>query len=277
MSKQLLVLALFLASFATLNAQQIKTPQPSPTQTIRQDFGIGNVELSYSRPGMKGRKIFGDLVPFNKIWRTGANQATTLTFSDSVKIGNTKLGPGKYGLLSIPDKDQWTLIISKQTDVTNPTAYRQDMDLVRVTAKTSQLKDNVETFTMQFANVKPTAAELQIMWETTQVSLPIVTDYDRKVVADIDKALQDNRPYYQAALYYMESGRDLNQAISWFDRALEQNPTAYWIYHQKANALAMLGKKDAARATAQRSMDLAREQKNDDYVKLNEKLIEKLK
>lgn len=276
MSRLLLALA-FTFAIGTINAQQVRTPQPSPTQTIKQDFGVGSIELSYSRPGMKGRKVFGDLVPFNKVWRTGANQATTLNFSDSVKIGNTRIGPGKYGLLSIPDKDQWILIVSKQTDVTNPTAYRQDMDLVRVTVKTTALKDMVETFTMQFANVKPTTTELQIMWENTQVSLPISTDYDRKVAADLEKALQDNRPYYQAALYYMESGRDLNQAVTWFDRAIEQNPTAYWVYHQKANALAMLGKKDAARAAAQKSMDLARDQKNDDYVKLNEKLLEKLK
>ncbi len=276
MSRLLLAFAFTLAIYTT-NAQQVRTPQPSPTQTIKQDFGIGSIELSYSRPGMKGRKVFGELVPFNKVWRTGANQATTLNFSDSVKIGNAKIGPGKYGLLSIPDKDQWILIVSKQIDVTNPTAYRQDMDLVRVTVKTTALKDMVETFTMQFANVKPTTTELQIMWENTQVSLPISTDYDRKVAADIEKALQDNRPYYQAALYYMESGRDLNQAVTWFDRAIEQNPTAYWVYHQKANALAMLGKKDAARAAAQKSMELARDQKNDDYVKLNEKLLEKLK
>jgi tetratricopeptide (TPR) repeat protein len=277
MSKQLLALAICFLTFMATEAQQIKTPQPSPTQTIKQDFGIGTIEVSYSRPGVKGRKIFGELVPFNKVWRTGANQATILNFSDSVKIGNTKLAPGKYGLLSIPDKDQWVLIITKQLDVTNPTAYRQDMDLVRINVKATQLKDPVETFTMQFANIKPTTAELQIMWEMTEVSLPISTEYDRKVLADIDRSLQDSRPYYQAALYYMESGHDLNQALVWFDRAIEQNPSAYWVYHQKANAQAMLGRKDAARATAQKSMDLAREQKNDDYVKLNEKLLEKLK
>lgn len=276
MLKKWLACASFLFLLAAADAQ-IRTPQPSPTQTIRQDFGVGSIELSYSRPGMKGRKIFGDLVPFGKVWRTGANNATVLNFSDSVTIGGVKLAPGKYGLLSIPDKDQWTLIISRQLDVTSPAAYKQEQDAVRVQVKPAAVKEPVETFTMQFANVKPTSTELQILWENTLVSLPIVTDFDRKVMADIDRSLQDSRPYYQAALYYMESGRDLNQALAWFDRALEQNPRAYWIYHQKANALAKLGRKDEARTTAQQSMDLARDQKNEDYVRLNEKLIASLK
>src|SRR3954471_9972975 len=169
-------------------AQQIRTPQPSPTQTIKQDFGIGSIELSYSRPGIKGRKVFGDLVPYGKVWRTGANQATILNFSDTVSIGNTRIAPGKYGLLSIPDKDQWTLIISKQTDVTNPAAYKQDMDLARVVVKSTTLKDPVETLTMQFANVKSASTDLQIMWDNIAVSLPIAVDFDKKILADIDRA-----------------------------------------------------------------------------------------
>lgn len=277
MIQKLLACTLLSLSVLAADAQQIRMPQPSPTQTIKQDFGIGNVELSYSRPGMKGRKIFGDLVPFTKVWRTGANGATTLTFSDSVSIGGAKIGPGKYGLLSIPDKDQWTMIVTKQLDVTNPAAYKQESDIVRVNVKPMQTKDTYETFTMQFANIKPSSTELQIMWENTAVSLPITMDYDRKVVADIEKAMQDNRPYYQAGLYYMESNRDLTQAVRWFDMAIDQNPKAYWIFHQKANALAKLGNKELARSAAQKSMELAREQKNDDYVKLNEKLLASIK
>src|SRR6478672_9372161 len=127
-----------------INAQSLKTPQPSPTQTIKQNFGIGSIELSYSRPGMKGRKIFGDLVPFGKVWRTGANDATTITFSDSVTVGQTALAPGTYGLLSIPDKDQWTFIITKQLNVVNPSVYKQENDLARVTVKPTLLKEPVE-------------------------------------------------------------------------------------------------------------------------------------
>jgi hypothetical protein len=274
---------LFLSAGITLlslgiNAQSLKTPQPSTTQTIKQDLGIGSVELSYSRPGMKGRKIFGDLVPFGKVWRTGANSATTLQFSDSVTIGGTKIAPGKYGLLTIPDKDQWTVIISQQTDVTSPAAYQQDKDLARLTVKPVNNTSPVETFTMQFANVKSNSADLQIMWDNTTVNVPITTDVESKVMAQIDNLMnKDNKPYFQSAMYYMETGKDLNQALAWLDKAIEQNPTAFWVYHQKANALAKLGRKEEAKTTALKSMNLAKEAKNDDYVELNKKLISNLK
>ena len=261
----------------TINAQTIKTPPVSSTQNIKQDLGIGSVELSYSRPNVKARKIFGDLVPLGQVWRTGANQATTLTFSDEVLIGGTKVPAGKYGLLSIPDKNEWTLIITKQLDVTNPSAYKQENDVVRVKAKTATVAAPLETFTMQFANVKASGADLQIAWDNTSVTLPIATDVDKKVMAQIDDIMnKDNRPYFQAGLYYLESGKDLKQALTWLDKAAEQQPDAFWIHHQRANALAKLGRKEEAKQTAQKSMELAKKQNNTDYVRLNEKLIASL-
>ena len=267
-----------LLAFAFTTKAQLKTPAPSSTQTIKQDFGLGSIELSYSRPNIKGRKIYGDLVPFGKVWRTGANQATTLTFADEVIIGGTKVPAGKYGLLTIPDKNNWTLIISKQLDVTSPAAYKQDMDVVRVEAKPGKLDNTTESFTMQFANVKPSTMDVQILWENTIVSLPIAADVETKVMAQIDNLMnKDNRPYYNAAMYYMDNGKDINQALAWFDKAVALNPTAFWIHHQRANALAKLGKKEEAKAAANKSMELAKEAKNDDYVKLNEKLLAEIK
>ncbi len=266
------------AAFFSAKAQSIKTPLPSPPQTIKQDFGLSSIELSYSRPGVKGRKVFGDLVPFGKVWRTGANNATTIDFADDVTIGNTKIPAGKYGLLTIPDKDTWTIIITKQLDVTNPAAYKQEMDVVRTSLKPMMLKDKIETFTMQFANVKPSTCELEIMWDNTGVVLPISEDVESVVMKQIDDALnKDNRPYFQAAMYYLDNGKDLNQAVAWFDKAIQQEPDGYWIYHQRANALAKLGKKDEAKVSAQKSIELAKAAKNDDYVRLNEKLLEQLK
>lgn len=274
MIKKLLLCAGIWAACNTTHAQQLRTPAPSPSQTIKQDFGLSSIELSYSRPAMKGRKIFGDLVPFGKVWRTGANSATTLTFGEEVMIGGTKIPAGKYGLLSIPDKDNWTLIITKQTDVTSPAAYKPEMDVVRVTAKPTATSNQHESFTMQFQNVKPSSVDLNIAWDKTMVALPITTEIDSKVMAQIKNAVErDNRPYFQAAMYYLENDKDLNQALVWFDKALEQNPNAFWVHHQKANALAKLGKKEEAKKSANRSMELAKEQKNDDYVKLNEKLL----
>lgn len=276
--KKLFFTVLALCILITVNAQQLTTPQPSPTQTVKQNFGLSSIELSYSRPGIKGRKVFGDLVPFGNVWRTGANNATTLTFADDVIIGDKKIAAGKYGLVSIPNKDNWTLIITKQTDITSPAAYKQENDIVRVAAKATQLNDKMENFTMQFANLKSNSCDLQLMWENTVVALPIKTDVDTKIMAQIDNLMnKDNRPYFNAGMYYLESGKDLNQALTWFDKAIEQNPKGYFIYHQKANALVKLGRKDEARKTATRSIELAKEAKNDDYVRLNEKLLADLK
>lgn len=275
--KKLFITAMAVFALFVADAQTLTTPQPSPTQTIKQNFGVSSIELSYSRPGIKGRKIFGDLVPFGKVWRTGANNATIITFADDVTIGNTNVKAGKYGLLSIPEKKNWTLIITKQLDVTSPASYKQDQDVVRVEVKTLDMDESMETFTMQFANIKPNSCELHIMWDRTAVSLPITTDVETKVMAQIDQLMnKDNRPYFNAAMYYMDNGKDLNQALAWFEKATELQPNAFWIHHQKANCLAKLGKKEEAKAAAEKSKALAAEQKNDDYVKLNEKLLAEL-
>lgn len=276
--KQLLFLVICAGLFTTANAQQLKTPQPSTTQTIKQDFGLGTIELSYSRPNMKGRKIFGDLVPFNDVWRTGANSATTLTFTDDVTIGGTKIAPGKYGLLSIPSATEWILIITKQTDVTSPAAYKQENDVVRVKVKPVMLPKNVETFTATLANITNTSCDLQLSWEKTLVSLKITTEVDSKVMAQIAEAMKTEKPpYYSAAVYYADNGKDLNQALAWFEKAVEQSPNAYWVHYQRAKALAKAGKKAEAMESSKKSMQLAKEQKNNDYVKLNEKLQKELK
>ena len=276
--KKILFSALLLAAFAAGEAQTLKTPAPSTTQTIKQDLGLGTVELAYSRPNMKGRKVFGDLVPFGKVWRTGANSATTLTFTDDVTIGGVKIAPGKYGLLSIPGQSEWTLIITKQLDVTSPAAYKQESDVVRVTARPMSLPFSVETFTAMFADIKDNSAKLQLMWDRSMVELPITTDVESKVMKQIENVMgKDNRPYFNAAMYYADNGKDLNQAITWFDKAIEQNDKAFWIYYQKARALAKQGKKSEAMAASRKSLELAKEAKNDDYVALNEKLQLELK
>jgi tetratricopeptide (TPR) repeat protein len=271
------LLSLFIA-LALCNANaQLKTPAPSPTQTIKQDFGLSSVELIYSRPAMKNRKIFGELVPWNAVWRTGANNATRLKFMDDVMIGGKALKAGEYALYTVPGENEWDIIINKGS-ANWGTNYKMEDDVIRVKVKPMKLSDKVETFTMQFANVTPTSTDLHIMWDKTAVAVPITTEIDKKIMAQIDNAMnKDTRPYFQSAMYYMETGKDLNQSLQWFDKAIEQNPKAFWMYHQKANALAKLGKKAEAKAVALKSIELAREQKNDDYVSLNEKLIATLK
>ena len=277
MQKLLLLSAIGCLLLASASAQSFRTPSPSVPQFIRQDFGLSTIELSYSRPGVKGRKIFGDLVPFDKVWRTGANQATTLTFGDTVTIGGVPIAPGKYGLLSIPGADEWTFIITRQTDVTNPAQYKQDQDIVRVHGTPFKLPFSVETFTISFNDLTANSCNLDLLWDNIAVSFPITTNTDSKVMAQINNTLiNDNRPYYQAAFYYLENGKDLNKALEWFDKAIAQDPTAYFAVYQKARCLAKMGRKQEAIATAQKSMDLAKKAPNNDFVILNQKLIASL-
>lgn len=274
----LLSLAVTLFTFAWAQTPQLRTPVPSPMQTVKQGFGLSSVELSYSRPAMKGRKIYGDLVPYGKVWRTGANQPTIITFGEEVNFGGKKVPAGKYGLLTIPGQNEWTVILTKQLDVTSPAAYKQDQDVVRVTAQAQPMPFPIESFMILFNEVKASTMDMMILWEETAVSVPISVDVDSKVMAQIDEMMsKENPPYFAAAAYYLENGKDLNKAVGWFDKAIEKNQNAFWIYHQKAAALAKLGKKQEAVSTAQKSIELARQAKNDDYVALNEKLISTLK
>ncbi len=277
MKKLLFSVIMIAAGFCTAFAQQINMPPPSPTQTVKQNFGLSEVELSYSRPGIKGRTIFGDLVPWNVVWRTGANNATTITFGDEVIIGDKKIPAGKYGLLTIPGEKEWTVIISKQVDATGPSEYKQDQDMVRVKCAPESLPFPVETFMMVFDKIKPESMELVMLWDQTAVVLPIKAEIESKIMAQIDNAMnKDNKPYFASAMYYMESGKDLNKALAWIDKAIANNPEAFWVWHQKANCLAKLGKKKDAVAAANKSIELAKAAKNEDYVALNNKLLKTL-
>ena len=277
MKKTILALLTFLLSFQTF-AQSLKTPSASTSQTVKQEFGLGNIELSYSRPSAKGRTIFGDLVPYGAIWRTGANAATTISFSDEVIIGGKPVPAGKYGLLTIPGASTWTVILSKQLDVTSPAAYKEEMDVIRVNVTPSQLPFSLETFMISFENVQASSLELMIVWDNTAVSLPIKQEIDSKVMSQINNLMsKDNRPYYNAAVYYIENNKDLNTAATWLDMAIEQNSSAYWIWYQKAKCLSLLGKKSEAKIASVKSMNLAKAAKNGDYVTLNEKLQASLK
>ena len=274
-----IISALLLISFmVSTQGQSLRVPSPSTTQTVKQEFGLGSIELSYSKPNMRGRNIFGDLVPFGAVWRTGANNATTLTFSDEVNIGGTKIPAGKYGLLSVPGASEWTIIISKQTDVTSPSAYQQNMDVVRLNVPAVSLPFAIESFMITFEKIRSNELDLMILWDQTMVSFPIKADIDSKIMTQIDNLINnDTKPYYNAAMYYMDNGKDLNKAASWLEEATKQTPNAYWVWYQKARCLSMIGKKAEAKIASNKSLELAKAAKNPDYVTLNEKLQASLK
>jgi hypothetical protein len=273
--KKLILLGLMACSFG-LSAQSIKTPAPSPLQSIKQDFALSSIEVVYSRPSAKGRKIYGDLVPFGKVWRTGANQATQITFGEDVKVGNAPIKAGKYTLLSIPGKDSWEILFCKPDVAAG--SYKPESEVARVSVKPSMLPFSIETFMIVFGEQTANSTKMSIMWDNVEVEFSISADIDSKIMTDIDKVMNnDNKPYFAAASYYFDSGKDLGKALEWVNKATDMNPKAYWMAHLKAKILAKQGNKAAAIETAKKSMELAKEGKNDDYVSLNEKLINSLK
>jgi hypothetical protein len=275
--KKIILLAAAVYIFASTDAQ-LTTPQPSPTANIKQNFALSTIEISYSRPGVKGRKIFGELVPYGKVWRTGANNATTISFGEEVMVGGKKVPKGKYGLLTIPGESEWTIIISKQDTVTSPAQYKQDLDVVRVKAQPATLPFSIETMMINIDNIKSNSCDIGLAWDNVYVSFPVTSDVDGKVMEQIKNSMErDSRPYYGAAFYYIENNKDLNKAVEWLDKAYAQNPDGYWILYQKARALKMLGKKADAMTVSNKSMEIAKKDKNDDYVKLNEDLQKTLK
>jgi hypothetical protein len=265
--KRLFFIAATFAAFTSFG--QVNMPQPSPAQTIKQNFGLGNVEVNYSRPGVKGRKIFGDVVPFDQVWRTGANGATILNFSEPVIIGGVAINAGKYGLLSIPGKKEFTLIITKDLTVNQPSNYKKENDVVRVTAPVSKLSNVVETLSMQFINIKSESCELQITWDKLAVSLPITVDIKDRVKADVEKNLASDKPNYQtAANFYFEWMKDNNQALTLITKGVEQQKEAFWLFLLKARIEKELGDKVSAKASAEKCVELAKAAKNTDYVRM---------
>lgn len=261
--------------FATqINAQGLKIPQPSSTQTLTQDFALGKITLTYSRPNVRGRVIFGGLEPYGKVWRTGANSATIIKFSEELKINGQTIPAGEYGLFTIPGKNEWTVILSKGSKQWGAYAYKEEDDLVRFKVKPVTLKDKVETFTIQFANVYQTSAQLQLMWEKTLVSVNLTTDIDSTVMASIDEAMKgEKKPYFQAAQYYYTNNKDLAKALEWINAAEAADQKAPWIKLWKARIQLKSGDKKGAIETAEAGLKLASELKNDEYIRLNAALL----
>ncbi len=263
----------------SLQAQTLKTPAPSPTQTIKQAFALSNITIEYSRPSAKGRVVFGNVVPFEKIWRTGANAATKITFGEDVEVEGHKVAAGTYALYTIPNKKSWDIMLYKDLKLGGNTAeYKKEEEALRFTVKPSSLKEKVETFTMNIADLKSNASNIELTWEKTKISFKVTADIDSKIMKNIENAVAaDTLAYFQAASYYYENGKDLNKALEWANKAIEKNAKAFWIMQLKAKIEYKLKNYDASIATAEKVIVLAKEAKNDDYVKMAEDLIAEAK
>ncbi|RIW14571.1 DUF2911 domain-containing protein [Algoriphagus lacus] len=273
-------LTLFLASFVSF-AQQIQMPQSSPSAKISQQFGLTTVTVDYSRPSTKGRKIFGELVPYGEIWRTGANAATVVTFTTEVVINGKEIPAGSYALYAIPGKAEWTIILSKNTKLWGAIGYKQEEDQVRFTVEPTKTSKKYETFEISFNNLTDNGADMSLKWEYTRVDFKIITEVDNIVMADIKKQVIDANStnpslLYQAANYYFTNTKDLNQAYAWIKQSTDSDPK-YWTMHLRAKIELALGMKTEALDSATKSKKMAEEAKNPDYIALNDRLIKSIK
>ncbi|MGN6801455.1 MAG: DUF2911 domain-containing protein [Ginsengibacter sp.] len=279
MKKSLIIAIAFVTIYFPVNAQ-VNMPAPSPTQTIIQDFGLGKIELTYSRPGIKGRKVFGtnsELVPLGKPWRTGANAATKIHFTDKVNVGGKDLDSGSYVIYTIPGKENWDIVLSKGNAYPGQEGFTTNDDILHYKAPVVLHKQKIETFTMQFTDLKNESCELHLKWANTDVAIPITTNVKERIRQEIETALQGNNPpYYQAANFYYDYDKNYQKALEYINKATEQNPKAYFMFLQKARIQQALGDKKGARESATKTIELAKEAGNADYVNFANKLLQQL-
>lgn len=257
---------------------QVKMPAPSPVQTLKQDLGMGSITLTYSRPGAKGRKVLGDLVPLAKLWRMGANAATTIHFTDPVEIGGKKMDTGTYALYAIPREENWEIILNRGINNWGIDGYKETDDVARFKVPHTKTNYFTETFTLQFANIKAESCDIQLLWEKTSVLIPIITDIKEKLKMQVEAGLaSDKKPYWEAAQFYYEYEKNLPKALDNVNKALESNDKAFWMFLYKAGIQKDMGDIAGAIETSKISLALSKEAGNEDYVKMNQQLQKELK
>lgn len=258
---------------------QVKSPAPSPSCSITQMVGLTEMTLDYSRPSVRDRTIFGDLVPYGKIWRTGANASTKVSFSADVTFGGQEVPAGTYALYTMPGKNEWTVMVYKDLSLGGYVArYDESQELTRFTVKPESMPGTVESMLIYFDALTDNGANLVLAWEETLISIPVATKTDQAVMASIEQTMggPSANDYYQAATYYFNTDRDLAKALEWINTSLEMRPV-YWVMTWKARIQAKMGKYKDAMATAKQAKEMAGEANNADYVKLNEELMAEFK
>jgi len=272
-----LVLFVFAVTLLFSVDAQIETPQPSPFTKIEQKVGLTDVTLEYSRPSMKGRKIFGDLVPYGKMWRTGANKNTMVTFSDDVVVDGTTLKAGSYAIFVTPGESSWDVIF--YSDVENwgtPREWDDSKMAAKTTVNTYEMPMAVETWTISIDDLKSNSAQIGFIWENTYVGVKVKVPTDAKVSASIEKTMAGPGAgdYYSAAVYNLTEGKDLDKAQIWMDKAMSmiENP-GFWQLRQQSLLYAKLGDKKKAIETAKKSLAGAEAAGNADYVKMNKESL----
>jgi hypothetical protein len=274
--RAMLAMTAAILAFTTVATAQITMPAASTTAQVKQPVGMADITLDYSRPSAKGRKIMGDIVPFGAIWRTGANQPTKFTTTDSITVSGIGLPKGTYVIMTKPGKDAWQVMFNKnpKANATDEKALYPEDNVVSITVPVTKTAVNVETFTMNIGNITNTSATLDIMWEGTAISIPFTNDIDSKIMAQIKQKLDGptQNDYFAMSQYYLESGKDNAKALEFVNKALEKGER-FWMLRHKSLVQAKLGDKKGAIETARKSIAAAQEAKNMDYVRMNEKSL----
>ncbi len=277
MKNVLFTICLAAICFMTADAQ-IKTPSPSQMCKVEQALGLTTVSLEYSRPNVKGRELFVEVEAWDKMWRTGANGSTKITFGADASIGGQKVKKGKYAIYSIPNKENWTVMLT--SDLTmggNVDKYDTAKEVARFTTKTMDSPYFFETLTFDFSDITNDGADLNLMWGDYMISMPISLGTDEQVMAKIETTLAgvSTSDYYTAGNYYFENGKDLNKALEYVQKATSGDKAKFWQVYKEAQILAALGKYKDALMASQRSMDLAKAADYKPYIKRNEDFIKK--
>ena len=270
--KKLVFIAI--AFIASLSMQaQIQAPQPSPFATLTQRVGLTDVSVEYSRPSMRGRTIFGNLVPFDKIWRTGANARTKITFSTDVTIGDGSLKAGSYAIFTKPSASSWDVYFYTETaGGGTPQEWDESKVAAQIKVNTMPVEMPIETFTISFDDMHSSGATLGMMWENTYVGVPFMVPSKEMTVKSIEAAMKgpSANDYFSAATFYYDEGMDLNKAKEWIDKAVSMNENAFWMMRAQSLIYAKMGDKKGAIEAAKRSLAVAKAANNADYVKMNE-------
>jgi len=256
---------------------QLNLPEPSPPTTVKQKVGFTDLTITYSRPAVKGRTVFGKLVPYGELWRTGASDATILTTSEPMTVAGKPLPAGSYSLFTIPTRTEWTVILNSYTEGHGTAGYEAKNDVLRFTVKPDSSVRFYESFTIEVQDLVNNQADLYLTWANTSVHFPLVSNADERITADILNRTatatdEQTGVFYQSALYYFDTGKDTKQALAWATKAATLKP-AFNYLHLQAKLLAQAGDYKAAIAAARKSSELAAEKKFTEYVTLNNKLI----
>lgn len=256
-----------------LHAQEL--PMPSPSATVKQTVGLTKIEINYSRPGVKDRVIFGELVPYNKMWRTGANKATSISFSDDVKINGSELKAGTYAVFTIPGEKEWEVIFNSNLEQWGTYNHKDEEDVLKIKVA-SKAAEFIESMHIYFDDLRDKTASINIHWEKTRISIPVEVEVAEKAQANIQAAIKEaeeaNSTYRNAARYYLNNNLDVVQALEWAQKSVDMGKK-YWNMTTLSRAQHANGLTKQAIKTAEEAKVLATTAKSDFYIKENTKNI----